>query len=220
MDLDFTRYPNGIPSRNPIAISGSLCFIELPNVNPHLYATGSIEDLSILALNRWRWRKTGEVVTTTLEDGLEKSITIGSVVLCKSRYERILHKNKNPLDARRENLKTTEKALPNVWEVGQKDAYLYLAKGLVVTVDAVDVPRLKLHNWFPVKTKGGEWVIRAMTGHDKEKPILLPRIILRIAADDRRPVLYRNGDRFDMRKDNLVIKGSVPSFSEKGCEQR
>lgn len=210
-ELTWTRHSTEGVSKNDIAMGGSVFYIALANHVEDTFVTASISDCKHLVGHRWR-DVSGHVYTTIMSGTMEYKWPIENVLLGVDRKAIIEHRNGNQYDVRRENLKKPRLASPpNKISFDKHDAtvaYIHIRRTKVV-IDADAVDEVKTYCWWILREKrrSGQRVSVRARFWDKTQQmryVLLPRLLLGCSEFDV-PVIHKNGNRLDCRRENLTL---------------
>ena len=197
---------------NQITQHNSNLFVELTNVEPHVFFTGSLEDQPMIESHRWRYINE-QVVTTVIGDGMEMRATIESLMCDADRKTVMIHRNGNRLDYTRENLTFMVRASKQNTIVRSGDAALVLLPNAqTATIDLEDINKVRPYYFRFWYDKGRQRGIIYAHLHDSSGNTVrrtLARCVLNLNPKDSRTIVHLNGDTFDCRKSNLRIGGNT-----------
>lgn len=187
--------------KNVYTISGSALLIHCGNAT----VTSSASDQDTLGQYRWRVID-GLAVTTKHSGSLEFRTTIDSVLLGVDRTVTLPRRDKNPLNAQRENIKMSPSARENVITTKGQVSYLILPNAQTVVFDSADAELVNQYTWYSLVYRGQPTIMARYNDGTGTRKVQLPRLLLGLTRQDSRSVKHRNDDRMDCRKRNLYIE--------------
>lgn len=190
--------------KSDVVISGSLLFLKTYGKDVQTLSC-SLQDYELVTTHRFRWAL-DRAVTTTIEEGKEVMTTLDSLLMGMPRSVSVVHRNGNPTDYTRENLSLMGGSKTNTIITQGDLSYLILPNAETVMIDTEVIPRIQAYTFSVVIQRGQSLLQASYKENGLERKIQLPRLILGLSPQDRRPVRFKNGDVFDCRRDNLIVE--------------
>lgn len=166
--------------------------------------TGSVGDIDIW--NSHRWRLVNDEVVTTVHNGeYEVPISAGNVLLGLSKSAHVVRRTQNPYDYRREVFTLTPTNRNNSILTKGDVSYLVTTDGKTVRLDTADVEKVRNYVWTTHTNNTSTSIYTRTTISGTTKRLQLARLILGLPLGSHVRVRHRNGDVYDVRRENLEI---------------
>jgi hypothetical protein len=191
--------------KNQIYEDGDKIYIKLTNIVPEVFISASCEDLDLISEHRWRLIST-QVITTIPSGTIEITQTLDSILTGISRKKTVRKINGNLLDYTRRNISLTQRSSNQIIDNDKDTSYLIVKGVPPIIIDKEDVIQIEKFYWTNIKIKGEDTLLTVYREDDKSRRRQLARYILGLSITDSRVIWYANGDRFDCRKQNLMLK--------------